>query len=55
LTCRSFARGELAELDLVAQQQRLRGIVEQAEEIAGIVARVNGVAVSEQDDGPASL
>ena len=55
-TCRSFARDELTELDVLAHHhQRLGGVVEDAEEIAGLVAGVDILAVDEERDRAAAF
>jgi hypothetical protein len=55
-TCRSFAGDELTELDVLAHHhQRLGGVIEDAEQIAGVVACVDVVSVNEERDGTAAL
>jgi putative CocE/NonD family hydrolase len=55
-TCRSFAGDELAQLDVFAHHhQRLGGVVEDAEEIAGVVLRVDVLAVDVERDGTAAF
>ena len=55
-TRRPFAGDQLTELDVLTHHhQRLRGIVEDAEQIALVVAGVDILTIDEQGHGPAAF
>jgi len=55
-TCRSFAGDELAQLEVLAHHhQRLRRVIQDAEHLAGVGARVDIVAIDVERDGAAAF